>query len=129
MTADQFAARLGAWGESIPNMQPTLTGIAEDVKQKIKIDYGRGGLKRRTNSLYNSIDVRATDSDTISISMNDYGLYNNYGVAPAQTIKPTEFGLPGFSGKWGLPARNFFRESELTAMIAQDIAIEITEQL
>ena len=128
MTVAEFEARLGRFGESIENMQPTLDGIAQNVEDRIKSDYGRNGLKIRSRDLYDSIDVKATNNDTISIGMLSYGLYNNYGVLPKTTISPTEFGLPVFSGQWGLPARNFFREAELNEMIANEIALEITEQ-
>ena len=136
MTVEQFTARLGAWGESIQNMQPTLDSIAEIVTPQIKQRYRESGLKTG-GPLYNSIQADATSNTTVTISMLDYGLYNNYGVNPTPSfingggmVKTNNFGTKFKYGSrtFGLPSRQFFDVETLQERIAQDIAIEITEQ-
>lgn len=131
MTTEQFEAQLRGFGESISNMQPDLQTFTEEIQNQIKQDYGRNGLQRRTSSLYNSIDVDAPSDTTISISMNDYGLYNNYGVLPTPTfnfggdpVMDNNFGTKFRYNdrEFGLPSRNFFTVEDIADRIAIGVA-------
>ncbi len=133
MTLTEFEQRLGAFGESIQDLQPTLTNIADLIEQDLKASYSSVGLKTG-GPLWNSLKATAT-ADTLTINMLDYGMYNNYGVMPTpsfknggQAPKETYFGrmFKYNDREFGLPRRQFFDFNDIENQIAEGIAIEIT---
>ena len=87
MTASEMARRIGQFGESLNDLQPEIEqlmgGIVRDLKANAPTD---------TTRLRSSIRGEAT-SKTMTLYMNDYGFFQNYGVLPTTQIKPVEFGV------------------------------------
>ena len=138
MTVAEFEARLGAFGESIQALEPTLANIAELVEADLKSNLDRV-LNRQTGDLHRSIRTTATD-DTLTISMLDYGFYNNFGVLPTPSFRngggnPIKIDFGTRNGdyfmygnrEFGLPSRQFFSYDNLQSQIAETIALQITE--
>ena len=155
MTISEFEARLGAWGESIQELQPTLENVAALIEAEIKSAYTSSGLKRNTNALYNSIDVEAINEATISFSILNYGLYQNYGVFGTNnksTVDPVKdgfgtisrgttfkfsketiggslpFGVRKSIAEKGLNAKRFFDVADISTRFAVEMQTEIINQ-
>lgn len=134
MTVDEFERALGNFGQRLQDIGPTLQSIAELIQIDLRASYIASGLKTG-GPLETSLRVTA-DGNTLSINMLDYGMYNNYGVLPTPSfknggdpVKQTYFGRM-FSYKtrqFGLPSRQFFDYENIQQQLADQIAIEITD--
>ena len=82
MTLAEMTRRIDQFGESLNDLQPEIEAIKDDIVSDLKSNapYKEGGLRT-------SIRGEAT-SNSLSISMNDYGFFQNYGVNSRYGAKP-----------------------------------------
>ena len=138
-TPAEFAALLGRFGESLNDLQPELQDLASQIVDDLRAGIRSQGLID-TGALIGSVRAQAT-SNTLEISMLDYGMYNNYGVNGTSGVKNgivrrVEFGVapPPRSGEFysfrsrefGIRSRQFFTMENLNAQLADEITITIT---
>lgn len=132
MTVQEMMNNLDQFGESLNDLQPELENLMGDII---------GDMKRNapvdTGALRNSIRGEAT-SNSMTIFMNDYGNFQNYGVGPSPkngTIKKVEFGIsprpssePFYMFKkrqFGLRAKDWFSLEEIKDQFAEELGTEI----
>tara|TARA_R110000796_G_scaffold28582_1_gene78026 strand:+ start:146 stop:559 length:414 start_codon:yes stop_codon:yes gene_type:complete len=132
MTLQEMMNNLDQFGESLNDLQPELESlmseIVGDMKRNAPVD---------TGALRNSIRGEAT-SNSMTIFMNDYGNFQNYGVGPSPkngTIKKVEFGIsprpssePFYmfkTRKFGLRAKDWFSLEEIKDQFAEELGAEI----
>ena len=75
MTLDQLETSLDNMSQSIVNLTPILTEVGNEITSELRTAAPTG----ETGSLKASISL-SVQSTQFSISMNDYGVYQNYGV-------------------------------------------------
>ena len=82
MTLQEMTRRIGQFGESLNDLQPEIEAIKDDIVSGLKSNapFNKGGLRT-------SIRGEAT-SNSLSIFMNDYGFFQNYGVNSRNGEKP-----------------------------------------
>ena len=94
MTLDQMISRIDRFGESLNDLQPEIEAIRDEIVSDLK---GNAPVaKVNGGSLRSSIRGEAT-SNSLTLYMNDYGFFQNYGVNPAEgtgvAIAPPTFGI------------------------------------
>ena len=128
-TLEEMMADIGQFGESLRDLQPDIeqlmTNIVGDMKRMAPVD---------TGALRNSIRGEAT-SNSMTLYMNDYGNFQNYGVGPNSVIKKVEFGIsprpssePFYmfkTRKFGLNAQEWFSLEQIKEEFAQELGTEI----
>lgn len=128
-TIEEIMNDLNQFGESLNNLQPELEelsrGILSEMKSRAPVD---------TGALKNSIRSEITSS-SLTIFMNDYGNFQNYGVGPNTIINKVEFGInpqpasPPFymfkTRKFGLPAKAWFSLEQIKEELAQELGTQI----
>lgn len=93
MTLDQMISRIDQFGESLNDLQPEIEAIRDEIVSDL-----RGNAPRKSGKLISSIRGEAT-SNSLTLYMNDYGFFQNYGVNPAPggtmvgAIAPPTFGI------------------------------------
>lgn len=91
MTLDQMISNIDRFGESLNDLQPELENIMSDVVRDLKAD-----SPVDTGALRSSIRGEAS-SNSMTLYMNDYGMFQNYGVGPTSSRGPgprkVEFGI------------------------------------
>ena len=91
MTLDQMINNIGQFGESLNDLQPELEQLMADIVLELKAD-----SPVDTGALRSSIRGEAT-SNSLTLFMNDYGMFQNYGVGPTSKygVGPdqVEFGI------------------------------------
>ena len=91
MTLDQMISRIDRFGESLNDLQPEIEAIRDEIVSDLK-----GNAPSDTGALRSSIRGEAT-TNSLTLYMNDYGFFQNYGVNPAEgtgvAIAPPTFGI------------------------------------
>jgi len=91
MTLDQMISRIDQFGESLNDLQPEIEAIRDEIVSDL-----RGNAPRKSGKLISSIRGEAT-SNSLTLYMNNYGFFQNYGVNPAEgtgvAIAPPTFGI------------------------------------
>ena len=138
-TVAQFEAMLGRFGESIRDLQPELQELADQIVTDLKAGIRAEGLVK-TTALVDSVRAQVT-SNTLEISMKDYGMYNNYGVKGLDGVKngvvreveanvnpQPRLGLYYQYRKreFGIPSRQFFTMTGLRSQLVEEITTTIT---
>ena len=85
MTLDQMISRIDRFGESLNDLQPEIEAIRDEIVSDLKGNapvaaVNGGGLR-------SSIRGEAT-SNSLTLYMNDYGFFQNYGVNSGNGNKP-----------------------------------------
>ncbi len=75
MTLDDLERQLDQATNEILNITPILTEIGNELTNELRM-----AAPEKTGALKSSIAVEITP-DALSVSMKDYGAYQNYGVA------------------------------------------------
>lgn len=139
MTIEEMMANLDQFGESLNDLQPELESLMADIvgdmRRSAPVAQVNGGALR------NSIRGEAT-SNSMTIFMNDYGMFQNYGVGPSPkngTVKKVEFGIsPRPSSepfymfkkrKFGLRARDWFSLEDIKDQFAEELGSEIIARI
>lgn len=97
MNDEEFARQLEEIGEDLPRtLQQAYNNVMFQLRDEILSgaltrEGGERGWLSATNNLKNSLQLTVIDN-TLGISMNDYGWYQNYGVK-GLTNKTSQFGL------------------------------------
>ena len=140
MTVDDFIADLSSLGETLSNPQELLAELGDNMVTTIKtqVPVDKGNLRNSIRWGFNGVNA-------IELFMLDYGVFQNYGVNPGYNTnsyhKPfmNDFGgitnpqpAPGFgmgSGyrnrAFGLPARKFYDELQITEYIGEQFLEDI----
>jgi len=91
MTLEQMINNIGQFGESLNDLQPELEQLMADIVLELKAD-----SPVDTGALRSSIRGEAT-SNSLTLFMNDYGMFQNYGVGPTSKYgvgpRTVEFGI------------------------------------
>ena len=91
MTLQEMINNIGQFGESLNDLQPELELLMDDVVSELKRN-----APVDTGALRNTIRGEAT-SNSATIFMNDYGMFQNYGVGPTSKQgsgpRKVEFGI------------------------------------
>lgn len=140
MTVDDFIADLSSLGETLSNPQELLAELGDNMVTTIKTQ-----VPVDTGNLRNSIRWGFNGVNAIELFMLDYGVFQNYGVMPnynnSSYHKPfrNDFGgitqpqpAPGFgigggyrNRAFGLPARKFYDELQITEYIGEQFLEDI----
>jgi len=82
ITLQEMIGRIDQFGESLNDLQPEIESIKDEIVLDLKSNapYKEGGLR-------SSIRGEAT-SNSLSLYMNDYGIFQNYGVNSGNGAKP-----------------------------------------
>lgn len=91
MTIQEMMNNLDQFGESLNDLQPELENLMSDVVSELKRN-----APVDTGALRNTIRGEAT-SNSATLFMNDYGMFQNYGVGPTSKMgvgpRKVEFGI------------------------------------
>lgn len=79
MTLDEFERNIDNFGQELLNLTPILTQIGNELTSELRAA-ANSEFSNSTGALANSISVQV-GVDSFSVSMKDYGAYQNYGVA------------------------------------------------
>ena len=82
MTLDQMISRIDRFGESLNDLQPEIEAIRDEIVSDLK-----GNAPSDTGALRSSIRGEAT-TNSLTLYMNDYGFFQNYGVNSGNGAKP-----------------------------------------
>ncbi len=96
MTLDQFAEQLNTTEQRLMNLTPILTEIGNQMTAELRMK-AAATFPNSTGRLAGSISL-AVQPTEFSVTMLDYGAYQNYGVRGtdnATTQEDVEEGLPG----------------------------------
>ena len=90
MTLDQMISRIDRFGESLNDLQPEIEAIRDEIVSDLK-----GNAPSDTGALISSIRGEAT-SNSLTLYMNNYGFFQNYGVNPRNGEKKPAIAVPKF---------------------------------
>lgn len=79
MTLDEFETRIDEFGQELLNLTPILTEIGNEMTAELR-SAASSEFSNSSGALASSISV-SVSVDSFAVSMNDYGAYQNYGVA------------------------------------------------
>jgi hypothetical protein len=90
-TLEEMINDIDQFGESLNDLQPDIQALMEDIVLELKAN-----SPVDTGALRSSIRGEAT-SDSMTLFMNDYGMFQNYGVGPQPKMgaspRKVEFGI------------------------------------
>ena len=87
MTLQEMIGNIGQFGEALDDLQPEIQTYMDDVVRELKKD-----SPVDTGALRSSIRGQAT-SNSMTLFMIDYGMFQNYGVGPGTNPRRVEFGV------------------------------------
>jgi len=94
MTLDQMISRIDRFGESLNDLQPEIEAIRDEIVSDLKDN--APVAKVNGGSLKSSIRGEAT-TNSLTLYMNDYGFFQNYGVnsgnGKTPAIRVPDFGI------------------------------------
>jgi hypothetical protein len=145
MTVDEFTARLDQFGQRATDLSEILTTIGNEITQSLK-----AAAPRDTGALQASIGFEVT-TDSLSLEMLNYGIFQNYGVAgtkenPAIGVEGGIFGIPAgyrfqfksqtIGGSLPFPVRRSIAERGLKpkkffsiADLSREVALRLEEEI
>jgi len=129
MTLDQMINNLDQFGENLNDLQPDIERLMGDILGDL-----RSNAPVDTGALRNSIRGEAT-SNSLTLYMNDYGMFQNYGVGPVSPLRKVEFGIsprpsaePFYMFKkrvLGLRAQSWFSLEDIKEQFGAELGAEI----
>ena len=129
ITVEQMMSQLDQFGESLNDLQPDIEQLMGTIITDMKMD-----APVDTGALRSSIRGEAT-SNSMTLYMNDYGMFQNYGVGPVSPLNPVEFGIsprpssePFYMFKkriLGLRAQSWFSLEQIKRDFGQELGAEI----
>lgn len=147
MTVDEFTSRLSGLGQRATDLSDILSTIGSEITQSLKAK-----APQDTGALKSSISFGVT-TDTLTLEMLNYGIFQNYGVAGTKSspvgLKPVEAGIFGIPAGYrfqfksqtiggslpypvrrsiverGLKPKSFFSIADLT----QEVVLRLEEEL
>lgn len=96
MTLDEFEQNIDNIGKQLVNLTPILTDIGQQMTNELRMS-AASTFPNSTGRLAGSVSLEVQPNE-FSVTMLDYGAYQNYGVRGTKnttTQKDVEEGLPG----------------------------------